>query len=441
MSRVALLVRKDLRVLRRSPLLLGALVFYPLMIALLIALVAAYGEAKPRVALVDEDGLPDVVEIAGQRFNVNRTIGRVSEDVDLVRLSRADAEDELSRGRLVGVLTVPPGFVASLKTLATSPTLTLETTRGPLSAQVTQQAQALVYSLNRQLQDVYIEANLDYVNALERGGSIEFAGQKLDILGLAGVEEALAGLPPTPQVEEVRRFVDTGAQALDFADEAIRATANPIELQIEGGERRVSATVARLEAHALALSLAFLALVLAAASLAAERDENVVGRLTRGLVTRTELLASKLVLASLLATLLALAVAISFAAAVEGSGETSAPWARLPLLAVGLVLASATLAAAGALLAVLAREARVATLAAVLVVLPVVFLSLVPREVAPPAGYASDLLPFTHAVRLLDALLFAASPVAVGIREAAWLLALGLAFAALARAGMRRLLT
>lgn len=441
MRRVALLVRKDVRVLCRSPLLLGALVFYPLMLALLIALVAAYGEAKPRVALVDLDGLPEVVEIAGQRFNVDRTIDRVSEDVDLVRLTRADAEDELSRGRLVGVLTVSPGFVASLQTMATSPTLTLETTRGPLSSQVTQQAQALVYSLNRQLQDAYIEANLDYINALQRGGKIEFGGQQLDILGLQGVEEALAGLPRTPQVIQVRGFVDTGAKALDFADEALRATANPIELEVQGGERRVSATVARLEAHALALSLAFLALVLAAASLAAERDENVVGRLTRGLVTRTELLASKVALACIVATSLALAVAVAFAAAVEGSGEATAPWSRLPLVAVGLVLASATLAAAGTLLAVLAREARVATLAAVLVILPIVFLSLVPREVAPPAAYVSEALPFMHAVRLLDALLFAASPLEPGLREVAWLLALGLVFGALARAGMRRLLT
>lgn len=439
-GRIALLVRKDLRILRRSPLLLGALVFYPLVLAFLIALVAAYGEAKPRVGLVDRDGLPEVVEIAGQRFDVDRTIDRVSEDVELVRLSRADAEEELARGRLVGVLTVPAGFVASLQTLATSPTLQLETTRGPLSAQVTQQAQALVYSLNRQLQDAYIEANLAYVRALERGGRIEFGGQQLDILGLEGVEESLAGLPPGREVQELRDFVDTGVKALAFADEALRATANPIELELQGGERRVSATVARLEAHALALSLAFLALVLAAASLGAERDENTVGRLTRSLVTRTELLVSKITLAALVGTLLALAVAVAFAAAVEGSGEATAPWSRLPLVAIGLLLASATLAAAGALLAVVAREARVATLAAVLVILPVVFLSLVPREVAPPAAYLSDALPFTHSVRLLDALLFAASPLEQGIREGAWLLALGLALTALARLGMRRLL-
>jgi len=42
MTRVALLLRKDALILRRSPLLLGLLVAYPLLIALLVGLVAGY---------------------------------------------------------------------------------------------------------------------------------------------------------------------------------------------------------------------------------------------------------------------------------------------------------------------------------------------------------------------------------------------------------------
>ena len=40
---------------------------------------------------------------------------------------------------------------------------------GGLAPRVTQQVQALVYSLNQQLQDAYIEANLDYVDLILRG--------------------------------------------------------------------------------------------------------------------------------------------------------------------------------------------------------------------------------------------------------------------------------
>ena len=58
MTAVALLLRKDLTVLRRSPLLLGALLAYPVVIALLVGLVAGYASSKPRVAYVDEDNVP-----------------------------------------------------------------------------------------------------------------------------------------------------------------------------------------------------------------------------------------------------------------------------------------------------------------------------------------------------------------------------------------------
>ena len=72
--RVWLLFRKDLRILRRSPALAVILVAYPLVIAALVGLVAGYANAKPRVALVDEDGLPPVIVLAGHSFHVDRTI-------------------------------------------------------------------------------------------------------------------------------------------------------------------------------------------------------------------------------------------------------------------------------------------------------------------------------------------------------------------------------
>ena len=86
MTRVALLLRKDVLILWRSPLLLGLLLAYPLLIALLVGLVAGYANAKPRVAFVDEDGLPRIVTVGAHRFDVDKTIKRVSKDVNLVRL-------------------------------------------------------------------------------------------------------------------------------------------------------------------------------------------------------------------------------------------------------------------------------------------------------------------------------------------------------------------
>ena len=70
MNRIALLLRKDVLVLRRSPLLLGILLAYPLAIAVLVGLVASYASSKPRVAFV-EDNLPPTVIVGGKRFHVD----------------------------------------------------------------------------------------------------------------------------------------------------------------------------------------------------------------------------------------------------------------------------------------------------------------------------------------------------------------------------------
>ena len=433
MRRATLLLAKDLRVLRRSPVLLGVLVSYPLLIALLLALVAGYANAKPRVAFVDDDNLPAEVEIGGRTFHIQRTIDRVSDDVTLVELEADEADRQLRNGKVVAVVRVPAGFLAQLQAMQRSPQLELQTTRGLLASRVTQQMQALVYSLNRELQDAFIEANLEYVDLILHGGDGEFLGRRFDVLGLERAEERVAD-------PEVREFIEVAQLALDETDDALEATANPIELVAAPATGRTWALSAQVQAHALALVTIFLATVLAAASLAAERDERVLPRLTRGLASLGEVLTAKLGLAALVSAVLGVGVAVAFGIAVEAAAvEGGEPWTRVPLLVPALFLVGVVTAALGALLATLAREARAATLVAVLVVLPIVFLGVVPREAAPAAGAVSDALPFAHAVRLFDALLYETSPWRTAGSEAGWLLGIGAVLATGARALMRRL--
>jgi ABC-2 type transport system permease protein len=199
---------------------------------------------------------------------------------------------------------------------------------------------------------------------------------------------------------------------------------------------------AQVQSYALALTITFLALLLAAGAIASERDENTIGRLRRGLVSMGELVGAKVALAAVVALALGLAIAVVFGVIVEAGGVVGGqPWERLPLLAVGLLLAGAALGALGTLLGALSREARAASLVAVLVVMPIVFLGLVPREVAPVAGWLSDALPFAHAVRYFASSLYDVSPWGAVARELAWLVGLGLVFATLARLATRRLLT
>ena len=417
------------------------LLAYPLMIAGLLGLVAGYASSKPRVALVDEDELPSVVEIGGRRFHIDRTIRRVSDDVTLVRLSAEEADRQLRTGKVVAAVTVPKGFISDLRGMVRSPRLVLRTTQGGLSSRVTQQVQALVYSLNRQLQDAYIESNLEYVELILRGGSGRFLGIEFEALGLERTRQLLRELPHDARVREIEEFVDVARLALRETDEALRATANPIEL-VEARDRgRTWVLSAQVQAYALALTITLLALLLAAAAIAAERDENVLARLTRGLVRLGELVAAKILLAALVGLLLGSAIALTFGVVIElWNVEGGEPWGRLPILLAGVALAGASVGAFGTLLGALARETRTASLVAILVVLPLVFLGLVPREVAPAAGLVSDAFPFAHAVRYFGSALYDADPWAVLAREAAWLLGLALLFAGLARVTVRRLL-
>lgn len=441
MRRVALVLAKDLRVLRRSPLLLAVLVTYPLVIAGLVGLVAGYANAKPRVALVDRAGLPSSLVVGGHRFEVDRTVDKVAKAVKLVRLPAPEAARELHDGKVVAVITIPPGFVADLQGMARSPTLLLETTHGGIAPRVKQQVQALVYSLNRQLSRTYIQANLAYVQLILHGGSGSFLGRHFDVLGLDRTQALLEREPRGAELNRVLRFVRIARVALAQTDDALRATANPIQLTERREHGRTWALSAQVQSYALALTVTFLTLLLAAGALAAERDENVVARLARGLVTLGELVWAKVALAATVALALGLAIAVVFGLVIEvGDVVGGEPWLRLPLVAAGLVLAGASLGALGALLGALAREARTASLVAVLVVLPVIFLGLVPPEIVPSAGFVSDALPFVHAVRLFGAALYDARPWGQLAREAAWLAGLGVIFGVAARFSARRLL-
>ena len=440
MRSISLLLGKDLRVLRRSPLLLGVLLAYPLVIAGLVGLVASYASAKPRVALVDEDTLPGQIRLGGRTFHVERTINRVAEEVTLVRLDGEEAERQLRSGRIVALLRVPRGFVADLRSMARSPRLELETTRGGLSVRVTQQVQALVYQLNRQLEDAYVEANLEYIRLLIEGGRGRFLGQDFDVLGLERAEALLEALPRGPRLDRLREFVRIASAALAETDVALRATANPIELVETDDEGRTWVLSAQAQSYALALTISFLALLLAAAALAAERDEGVLARLRRGLAGAGELVTAKAALAAAAAVVVGLGIVLAFGAIIElGDVEGGQPWSRVPLLVVGLALAGGAFGGLGALLGALARDARTASLVAILAALPIVFLGLVPREVAPAAAYVSDAFPFAHALRFFTSALFDLRPLGAAAREAGWLAGLTLLSCAAARAAVRRL--
>lgn len=448
MRSLRLLLGKDLRVLARSRVVVVALVLYPLLVALIVGLVVRYAGERPRLALVDEDGLPAVLAVGGERFDVKRLFDEAARDVELVPMPADRAERELDAGKVLGVLVVPDGFTRQITSLVESPRLVLRTTAGGFATRTIEKVQALVFSLNQELQQAYIAKDLEYVRLLIDGGSGTILGNDFTLIGLGEARRRLDELAESgdPSVaeraKEISSFIRQATVAIEGVDDFLTATAHPIELSAErtGGRALVLST--QVQAYALALTLAFISLLLASAGIASERDENVIGRLARGLVGLGELVAEKVALVAVVGGSIGLVLALAFGLTVElGDVAGGEPWARLPVIALGLALAGASFGVLGVLIGALTRESRAATLVAFLAALPIVLLGLVPTGSVPAAGWVSDAFPFVHAARLFSSALSDVDPAGPVLREAGWLVGLGVAYGAVARVSVRRLLT
>ena len=116
----------------------------------------------------------------------------------------------------------------------------------------------------------------------------------------------------------------------------------------------------------------FVTMLLVAGSLALEREENAFARLTRGLVSRTALIAEKVglgMVVGIVVTMLLLAGLELF---------VSLDWGRVLLWLGAAAAGAAAFAATGAALGAATREVRAASLLAFMISLPIALLSLVP---------------------------------------------------------------
>jgi ABC-2 type transport system permease protein len=441
------LLVKDLRILRRSPLLVALLVLYPIVIAVLIGFALSRGPDKPEVAFYN--GLApsaQQLELGGQRIDL--TVNGRQQLFDAIEpvpvKSREEAIRKVRDGDVLGAIIIPSDLTEKLQSgLQQGVVQVYYNGEDPAKKQFVENTiKAQVQTANAALTKRIAKEALDLLDLIGTGGNYSFLGQDFDVLGLQRSEQILRSAreeiprssPRRAEIDKVISFAKLARDNLSFSDDVLAVVGEPLKVDarsLQGGRSSLSAFAVALAA---AVSLMFITLLLAAGTLALEREENAFPRLVRGLVSRTGLLVEKAGLAALCSAAVSLLMLLGLGLFVD------LDWARFGLWVVALLAGALGFAALGLAIGALTREVRAASLLAFMLSLPLAFLALVPSGAVAPALYdvmraISALFPFKPTLDALDAALNESGGLAGPILHLA-LLTLG--FGAVARVGLRR---
>ncbi len=407
MRAALLLAIKDARTIVRTRTLFVILVAYPIMMAALIGALLLASSGKPRIAIVNKDKTGKVLKIGGSRFGIDEYRRQAATaGVDLVDMDEKEAMRSLDEGQVSGVLVIPAGFMAKLRTQLAPSKIEFHTGESALGDAVTQRVRGVVYRINLKISRALVKSNAEYLRTLVTGGDVVVMGRDYSLLGLdpasqmlEQVREETSDEDAADDIQEVIDFAADAGTALELADNALEATAAPVRLEHVRTDGKSPRLTARAMSFALAVSLAFIATVLAAASVAAEGDERVLGRLLHSSITSGQVLVSKLIVGAALSSIFCFGLFAVFAVLAPQA------WTRLPLLLLMAILSAAAFSSLGALIAGIARDARTATLGAILIVLPMVPLGMLPSD----GGFsfaASWFLPFEASQSVFNIALF-----------------------------------
>ncbi|MDX6701618.1 MAG: type transport system permease protein [Baekduia sp.] len=422
MSGVRFLLGKDLRILRRSPLLVTLLVAYPVLIALLIGLALSKGPDKPRVAVLNE--LPQTsgtLSVGGTQVDPKDYANRLFQSIEPVTVhSRAEAERKVRDGEVLAAIIVPRDLVTrlqqaiSLSGTGAKPTVeVLYNAEDPVKQQFVQSTiDSRVADLNKAVAGKLTQIAGGYLKILLDGGQFSILGRNFDILGLkrskALVDSVLTrtpqGTPDHDALQRVSTFAQLAIENLDLSDVVLSSLSSPVKVDQHIVKGRRTPLDAFAVTVAVTLSLMLVCVLLAAGMLALEREEHAFARLVRGLVSRSGLLTEKVVLAA------GCSAAVTLLMTAGVSLFVSLDWSRFPLWVLSLLAGGLAFGALGVAIGALAREVRAASLLAILLALPIAFLALVPSGAVSQGLYdvlrvISALFPFRSALDAVDAAL------------------------------------
>jgi ABC-type multidrug transport system permease subunit len=445
------LLVKDLQLLRRSPLVTGLLIVYPIVLAVLIGLAISRSPEKPRVAFLNQIPAGAGLQLGTGGFSQDEARRQLCAKIECVDVSsRSEVEQKVKDGDVLGGLILPADFISKLQgelsTNSSEPATVdvIVNNDDPLKAQVVDdRIRSLLTQANLLLSEKISAVAGNYEQILANGGSFEipFINQTVHVLGLRKAEQVLnqveANLPPAErdQVAQVSDFARLARQNLALADSLLSSIRQPIAVNKDVIAGSVPPLDTFAVAVAAAITLLFVTVLLVSGSLALEREENTFTRLTRGLVSRTGLLVEKATLgtgAALVVTLLLLAAITPF---------ESISWSRIYLIIPAILLAGAASSALGLAIGAAAKEVRASALLAFALALPVAFISLVPsgtvsKGLLDVIHVIAGAFPFRPAVDAISGALSASGP-DLGL-PLLHLALLTLGYLALARLALRR---
>jgi len=440
------LLVKDLRILSRSPLLVAMLVIYPIVIAALVGFAVTSGPSKPRVAVLNE--VPPSatrIDLGGESVNVSKEAKPLFDAIDPVYVqSRQEALDKVRKGDVLGALILPPDLTRRLEAATAGggqpPRVeVLFNAEDPAKLRFVENTiKARVQDANAALAKKFTQVAADYIRLLSTGGSFSFLGQTFNVLGLQRTEQILRGLdsklPRNSELAQVTRFAHLARQNLGLANSVLSAVGTPIRVDttiVKGGKTPLGSFAAAIAAT---VTLMFVTVLLAAGALALEREQNAFLRVVRGLVSRTGLLAEKVVLAAVCSFAVGLVLLAGLSIFVE------LPWSRFGLWVAALALGALGFGALGVAMGAFAREVRAASLLAFMASIPIAVLALVPSGAVSPGLYdvvrgVSAAFPFKPTLDALKSALSQSGGIAGPLLHLALLTA---AFTLLARLALRR---
>jgi hypothetical protein len=442
---------KDLQILRRSPLLVGLLIVYPIVLALMIGFALSSPPGKPKVAFYSEVA-PGTgkINFGSQQINVSSYASQLFRSIQPIRVrSRAEAIAKVKDGEALAALVVPADIVGQIQSLVTtgvgSPTVELIlNSKDPLERQFVQQAiSARLSEVDQAVSKQVLRIAITDLQQVLGGGTINFAGQNFQLLGLrvsrSIVQGSIAALPANsplrPALRQVVSFADLAIEGLGFASPVLGSIGTPLTIDQTELAGKTTPTDSYAVAVAVVVSLMMLTLLLAAGLLALERSENAYSRLVRGLITPGRLLSEKVMLSAACAGVVALLMAGFVSLFVH------LDWSRFELWVVAVAFGGLAFGALGVAIGGFAREVSAASLMALLLSLPVAFVALVPASAV--SGGVRSLLnvvafvfPFKAALQATSNAFSGTAPGMLG--PLLHLAVLTVVFGALARVAVRR---